>query len=180
MMKKRVGNLLLIAGTGKNSGKTTLACGLISHFSNQLQIFALKISTHKHTPADKELLLVANNNYSIYEEKSALKEKDSNRMLNAGAFRSFYLECKNENLPDAFDHFLTLIPLAKPIIVESPALYHFIEPGVFMIADHPGVALKKQEIIDLTETNLVIDINKDTLPDLYDSLRFKNNEWLFV
>ncbi|MBK8884338.1 MAG: hypothetical protein IPN67_18855 [Bacteroidales bacterium] len=40
-------NLLLIAGTGTKSGKTTMACKIIRQFS-ELKITAIKITPHFH------------------------------------------------------------------------------------------------------------------------------------
>lgn len=40
-------NLLIIGGTGRNVGKTTLANLLIKKFSLQIEIIGLKVSTHK-------------------------------------------------------------------------------------------------------------------------------------
>ena len=41
-------NLLIISGSGKNVGKTLLACQIIKHFSRNSTVIGLKISPHFH------------------------------------------------------------------------------------------------------------------------------------
>ncbi len=83
--------LLLIAGNGRDSGKTTLACLIIQKFSPEHQIIALKISPHKHRIAAGGKVICDTENLYIAEETNAGTGKDSSRMLQAGASRSFFI-----------------------------------------------------------------------------------------
>ena len=85
--------LLLIAGNGRDSGKTTLACLIIQKFSTDHQIIALKISPHKHRIAAGGKVICDTENLYIAEETNPGTGKDSSRMLQAGAGRSFFICC---------------------------------------------------------------------------------------
>ncbi|TAL59958.1 MAG: hypothetical protein EPN88_16615 [Bacteroidetes bacterium] len=77
-------NLLLIAGTGTKSGKTSIACRIISQFKI-LNITAIKISPHLHEVTPGLIPLIEKKGYSVYEETNRNTSKDTSRMLHSGA-----------------------------------------------------------------------------------------------
>jgi hypothetical protein len=125
-------NLLLIAGTGTKSGKTTIACRIIEQFRD-LSITAIKISPHFHetTPGLKSIHEKAG--YAIYEETNRNTTKDTSRMLNSGASRVYFAKVFDDSLLFVFEEIYRQIPAGTPIICESPALRNFVEPGAFII-----------------------------------------------
>jgi hypothetical protein len=125
-------NLLLIAGTGTKSGKTTMACRIIEQFKH-LNVTAIKISPHFHETTPKLKAIHEEAGYSIYEEENRDTTKDTSRMLNSGASRVYFAKVLDDRLKYVFDKILKLIPEGAPIVCESPALRNFIEPGVFII-----------------------------------------------
>ena len=74
-----VPNLLLIAGTGIKSGKTTIACRIIEQFSN-LNITAIKISPHFHVTTLGLNIIYEEEGYAIYKETNSDATKDTSRM----------------------------------------------------------------------------------------------------
>jgi len=127
-----VTNLLLIAGTGNKSGKTTLACRAIEQFRDT-GIIAIKITPHFHETTPGLILLKERLGYSIYEETDPETNKDTSRMLKAGAARVFFVKVTDNNLGAAFSEILEFIPSGTPVVCESPALRYFAEPGLFVI-----------------------------------------------
>lgn len=125
-------NLLLIAGTGTKSGKTTIACTIIEQFKH-LNITAIKISPHFHETTPGLQTIYEESGYSIYEETNRNATKDTSRMLNSGASRVYFAKVLDDRLKFVFDKILKLIPEGTPIVCESPALRNFIESGVFII-----------------------------------------------
>jgi hypothetical protein len=125
-------NLLLIAGTGTKSGKTTMACRIIEQFS-VLNIIAIKISPHFHetTPGLKPVFEEIG--YAIYEETNSATTKDTSWMLSSGAEKVYFAKVLDDRLLFVFNKIMDLIPKGTPIICESPALRKYIEPGVFII-----------------------------------------------
>ena len=125
-------NLLLIAGTGTRSGKTSMACRIIEQFSD-LKITAIKISPHIHERTAGLIPKTEKKGYSVYEETNSNTSKDTSRMLNSGADRVFFAVVWDSQLLNVFNEIMEVIPINTPVICESPVLRNFIEPGVFII-----------------------------------------------
>jgi hypothetical protein len=144
-------NLLLIAGTGTKSGKTTLACRIIEQ-SGDLNITAIKITPHFHETTPGLTPIHEEPGYAIYEETNTGSSKDTSRMLQAGASKVYFAKVLDDRLLYVFNKILDLIPEGTPIICESPALRYYVEPGAFLI-------------ISSQTTNKFKDISKlQTLP----------------
>jgi hypothetical protein len=129
---KYIPNLLLIAGTGTKSGKTSMVCKIINQFPN-LNITAVKISPHFHETTAGLITITEKKGYSIYEETNRDTIKDTSRMLKAGAYKVFFAKVWDDQVLDVFNEIMESIPANTPVICESPALRNFIEPGVFVI-----------------------------------------------
>ncbi len=125
-------NLLLIAGTGTKSGKTTMACKIIRQFS-ELKITAIKITPHFHETTPGLLPVFEKSGYAVYKESEPTGFKDTSRMLEAGAENVFFAKVWDNQLFEAFNEIMKLIPPGSPVICESPALRNFAEPGAFII-----------------------------------------------
>jgi len=158
-------NLLLIAGTGTKSGKTSLACRIIEQFKS-LNITTIKISPHFHETTPGLKTIREETGYAIYEETDRNTTKDTARMLRSGASKVYFAKVVDKRLKFVFDKIMDLIPEGTPIICESPALRNFIEPGLFIIMtsettnkhkniNHlqqlPHVMLKLEELKSISE-----------------------------
>jgi len=136
-----VPNLILIAGTGTKSGKTTIACRIIEQFKS-LNIIAIKITPHFHETTLGLNIICEEAGYSIYEETNLESFKDTSRMLRSGASKVFFAKVFDDKLLYVFNKINDLIPEGMPIICESPALRNFIEPGVFIIMSSETTKLR--------------------------------------
>jgi len=125
-------NLLIIAGTGTKSGKTTMACRIIEQLKD-LEITAIKITPHFHETTPGLITRAEKDGYSIYEETDSESPKDTSRMLKAGAAKVFFAKVWDNKLPDVFNDIMKEIRAGTPVICESPALRNYVEPGVFII-----------------------------------------------
>lgn len=126
-------NILLIAGTGQNVGKTLFACQLIALNANSLPVFSIKIAPHFHPLNPNALIIEQNKDFSITKELDANGTKDSQRFLNAGSKEVYYVQCTDDKLSLVFDKLIKLIPKDSPIICESGGLRGIIKPGVFLM-----------------------------------------------
>jgi hypothetical protein len=170
--------LLLIAGTGRNTGKTTLACSIIKKFSADFQIIGLKISPHFHGGTDSLKLLSGNEFFNIYEETSANTGKDSSKMLKAGAYRVFYIETIDEHLLPAFMKFKELTPPGYTIVCESPALRKYVRPGVCFIVDKKNNKNKKSEILNWkNDADLFIRTDRENISNIVEKLILDKLGW---
>jgi len=126
--------LFLIGGSGRNVGKTTFACMLIEQLSKKNDVIGLKVSNIK--PDDSALHGFHENklqdDFEIFEEKGK-GDKDSQRMLNAGASRSFFIRTNDTFAEVAFKSFLTQIDNKSLIVCESNSLRKYVEPKVFVM-----------------------------------------------
>ena len=125
-------NLLLIAGTGTKSGKTSMVCRIIEQFRD-LKITAIKITPHFHEITPGLKTIHEETGYAIYEETTTNTTKDTSRMLDSGADKVYFAKVLDNRLLFVFKKIMNLIPEGTPIICESPALRNYIEPGVFII-----------------------------------------------
>jgi hypothetical protein len=170
-----VPNLLLIAGTGTKSGKTTMACRIIEQF-NQLKITGIKISPHFHDTTPGLNVIYKEDRYAIYEETNSNATKDTSRMLNSGASKVYFAKVFDDRLLFVFNKIQNLIPEGTPIICESPALRNFIEPGVFIIMSSETLNKRKNISHFLALPHLMFkmeELNKlNTIP-----VEFENGKW---
>jgi len=171
-------NVLLIAGTGRNAGKTTLACAIINRISRKSSVYAVKISPHLHHKISSSELIYNGENFLIYEEKKSTHQKDSSRMLAAGAFKSFYIESADQQVMQAFETLHSLIPKNSPIVCESPALRTFMEPGIFIITDNEKVVSRKKKVIQqMPFAHLVVKSLPDGPESLISQFSFEDGKW---
>ena len=122
---------MIITGTGRNVGKTLTACRIIEHLATKYSPVGVKVSSHMHPLPDNMKILSHNENFVVAEEKS-FNNKDSSRMLQAGAGKAYYIQAHNGSVHQAFLCLLPKLDPSQPVVVESGGLYDFIEPSVLL------------------------------------------------
>jgi len=143
---KNCPNILLIAGTGRNAGKTMLACEIIRHLSKTADVIGVKISSHFH-PVESGQKIVANPAYYHIIEETLHTSKDSSRMLQAGAKKVFYIQAKQDNLEEAFNTISAELSCC-PVICESGGLHRYIKPGLFLFVRGEEIPENKKAMSD--------------------------------
>jgi len=171
---KNYQNILIVMGTGRNIGKTVSACSLIQHLSEKHRTVGVKISPHFHTLESDLKYLHSSEEFVIVEEQDTT-QKDSSRMLQAGAEKVFYVQAKNENLAEAFCLILKSVRPEQPVVVESGGLYEIIEPGLlfFIAGEKP-----KKEIEIRRGTNVVKVPSGEVRNFEWKSIQFKNGNFM--
>ncbi|MCU0456460.1 MAG: hypothetical protein MUE74_09175 [Bacteroidales bacterium] len=171
-------NLLLIAGTGNKSGKTTFACKVIGQHAGQ-GIAGIKITPHFHETTPGLVLLAETKGSSVYEETDPETGKDTSRMLKAGAARVFFVKVTDNNLLSGFKKTLEYIPAGAPIVCESPALRHYVEPGllVIMSSEHAHNNKDISKLLQLPHVSFKLDevSAMKAVP-----LNFQEGKWVFT
>jgi len=171
-------NLLLIAGTGTKSGKTTMACRIIEQF-RALNITAIKISPHFHDTTPGLKTIYEETGYAIYEETNPDSAKDTSRMLHSGASKVYFAKVLDNRLLFVFSKIKELIPRDTPIVCESPALRNFLEPGVFIIMSSATTRTRKDISRFLALPHLKFEFEK--LPELSSiPIGFEDGRWLYL
>lgn len=176
-----ISNLLLIAGTGRNTGKTLLATSIIEKFAADFKLIGLKISPHFHSGTESLEAIHKNKNFNIYQETSLVSSKDSSRMLIAGADQVYYIECYDEYMEEAFKVFLQVTDSSGPIICESPALRKYVEPGIFIIVDSQSNQNKKQDVLNIKQkADLFIETDTEGFEPLIKQIIYNQHCWTLV
>jgi len=149
MTEIRMPRLLLIAGNGRNSGKTTFACSVIRNLNRQYAIIAIKISPHPYSTVTENG--ETGITFGISEETVSLSGKDSSRMLDAGAFKSFFITANESHLNKVAESIEMLAPPGSYILCESGGLRKHIEPGLFFIVSRKENVELKPTLNELTK-----------------------------
>ena len=153
--------ILLISGSGQNTGKTTLACKIIEQ-NKEKQIVVIKISPHFHTVENGDLLY-SDNLYQIYQEHNTDGIKDSSKMLIAGAKEVFYIQATDKGLDLAYKKVSELISNNSFVVCESGGLRDIIKPAVFIFIkniDESKIKEKSKHLIPLADGILIFDGKK--------------------
>lgn len=138
-------NLLLIAGNGRNVGKTWLACRIIEKLSQNHKVTAIKISAHFH-PVDADSVVVQNERFIISAE-TQINSKDSSLMLQAGAAKVYFIMASPQYLDEAF-YFLKDELKNKIIVCESGGLVEIVNPGFFLFVMKVGTQIQKPHLLE--------------------------------
>lgn len=172
--KDKYSNVLIIAGTGRNSGKTMLACMIIQKF-RELKPVAIKISPHFHEPTDGLVSWHEGADFNIFRETSSDSGKDSSRMLDSGASEVYFIQAYDKFVSEAFKLVRKIHPPDRPIICESPSLPLYIEPGILLLCDNKE-KIHKKDISHLIDQAARIYYPLIHDPDL-DGLGFAAGRW---
>ena len=125
-------NWIVIAGNGRNTGKTTLACQIIA-CNRDAGVTGVKISPHHHPLNRPGRYCDTGRKLHSLPGKKEMNSKDSSRMLQAGASEVFYIQCSDQSLPEMFVH-LEKLTTGKPVVCESGGMRKLIVPAVFIMA----------------------------------------------
>jgi hypothetical protein len=144
-----VPNMVMIGGNSRNSGKTTIACNIIRKLSVTHEVIGLKVTsirpgeTGMHGKHDEDITT----NYSIFEEINSESDKDTAKMLRAGATHVYYIRVSGAFVEPAILHLLSKYINNQVIVCESRSLRNIITPGLFvmMLRD-----VSKEESKDVT------------------------------
>ncbi len=147
-------NLLIVAGTGRNVGKTTLVAKIIQELGRDAKfciptVVALKITPHFHSHQCE--VLHKDEHFCIALEKNAHTEKDTSKMLRAGAEKVYFVQAPDAALPAALALLLPLLPKDSPIVCESAVLRDFLQPGLFVVLTRKGEEGKVQRRLALAD-----------------------------
>jgi molybdopterin-guanine dinucleotide biosynthesis protein A len=131
--------MLMVGSLGRSLGKTEFACSLIRKFSPKCDIIGIKITTIKdpkggcpHGPGCGACSALEGH-YDITAETDGKSDKDTSRMLAAGAKRVFWLRALKTHLEEGISALLDTIGNDAICVCESNSLRHLVEPGLFIM-----------------------------------------------
>jgi len=191
MRKKmfHVHNMIMIGATGRNTGKTAMACRLIKKFISSYTVIALKVTTIKETdgkcPRGGEGCGVCSSlegSYLLTEEGKDNPKKDTGKMLAAGAHKVYWLRVKKECLTKGIESFLKLVNNGpdKIIICESNSLRLAVEPGLFLINQNvceSSIKQSCQDVLSHQDSMIQFDSEKFVFDIDADDINYVDSHW---
>lgn len=170
--QKSFKNMILIAGDGRNVGKTFLSCKIIRHLSSHCNVIGIKISPHFHNHPNDETIVYKNDRIVIVDEK-AITRKDSSLMLQAGAKRVFFIMSRQNDLEEAFSIISDQL-LNHCIVCESGGLHDVLKPGLFLFVKSREEEIQKKHLLQYAP---IIVTNRDNSFDFEESsIGYNNNQ----
>jgi len=137
--------MLMIGSTGRNVGKTTFACEVIRRHAKKHQVIGIKITTIQtrdgscpHGGQGCGVCGTLKTGFSITREQLSGNEKDTTRLLLAGAEKVFWLRVMRGHMEEGLRSLLAEIPGNAMVVCESNSARTVIEPGVFLMIQETG------------------------------------------
>jgi len=175
----------MIGSAGSNVGKTELACALLGRFSKSRDVIGIKVTTIKdkegRCPRGGEGCGVCSSLegvYSITEELDSISEKDTARLLAAGACRVFWLRVREEHLQEGITALLDVIGHDTVSICESNSLRQVVEPGLFlMVGSHETKSWKSSALGVKKYADRIIISDGSSFDFDPNRIKFINGKW---
>jgi len=175
---KKLNNILLVSGSGRNCGKTTFACHAISQLSKVGKVIGLKISPHFHLTGNKQKLVDRGEGFQVFQETDLLSEKDSSRMLQAGACEVFFIQCNDMNLSGIWGEMKKLIPENVPVVCESGSFSNVYLPGMHvLVVENVPDKSKKSYFENVEKADFIVKKEEFSLENFGFEILFKGNKW---
>lgn len=171
-IRNKMPNLLLIAGNGRNVGKTYFACRIIDFLSKKTEVCGVKISSHFH-PINNADVLLENERFVILEEKRRTT-KDSSLLLQAGAKKVLFIMATQENAAEAFEEVQSFLP-QHAIICESGGLHEIITPGLFFFVNRNGQEIIKKH--HLNHSPIIVNNNGEDFDFNINNINYSNHKF---
>ncbi len=154
-------NLLMIGAAERNAGKTQFACEVLRRYAKTKPLVAIKVTPvagpDDCCPRGAEgcgICQESTGRYVIAEEKSRDGEKDTSRLLVAGASKVLWLRSVRDSLGEGIEVVLRQIPAGTGIICESNSSRVVVEPALFLVLKHKDRASVKdscRQVIHLAD-----------------------------
>ena len=182
----KLDGMLMIGSAASNIGKTELASTLLRKFSKSCNVIGIKVTTIR----DKEGQCPRGGEgcgacsslegvYSIVEEFDSSSEKDTARLLAAGASRVFWLRVREEHLMEGITALLDVIGPDAVSICESNTLRQVVKPGLFLMVGSPNSKNWKSSALGVKKYADRIVISDGSSFDFDPNrIKFINGKWI--
>jgi hypothetical protein len=175
----------MIGGNARHAGKTTLACSVIRKFSGRLPIIGLKVTSvypgddefHGDHPDEFSM------DWTIMEETQPYGEKDTSRMLQAGATRVFYIRTQESSIVEAYQQFLERFVNDTLVVCESRSLRKHVRPGIFLLMMRTTGHSQEKEMsfyLDLADETCEQGDKQEKIDDIISRIHITDQGWYLV
>ncbi len=178
--RKPYPNVLVVGGTGRNSGKTSFLCRLIEKYRGILPITGLKVSAIY--PTEKKFHgfhpFCPEEGIQIFRETNAGGEKDTSRMLLSGAREVWFVSAADDKLEEALGKFLNIVGRETIMICESNSLAGIIQPGLFVMIKRNEHAPFKPRVLELEKyADMVVNYEDGSFEPVVEGIKFDSRGW---
>ncbi len=174
----RLPNWLIVYGTNRNAGKTTLITRIIRRFHSEITVCAIKISPHFHHLEEDAVILAKTDDFVIVKEVKPSTGKDSSRMLDAGADLVLYVQVWDNNLDRILPTIIENIIPGSVVICESGWVRNLVEPGVFLILNRKDEPEMKENVAKFKPlADRWIEFDGENFDFNPEDLSFENGKW---
>ena len=181
MKKQTFNNVILVSGSGRDCGKTTLACAIIKQLSVNNKVIGLKISPHVHITGNDQEVVITGDGYTIYRETNSNSGKDSSRMLNSGADQVYFVQMTDKHLSKIESALYKLLPPTSIVVCESGSFALRYIPGIHFLVEGEIVDKSKESYIRNLEVADQIILQKDINMGLATYMvQYKDQKWSFI
>ena len=142
---RKLEGMLLIGSAGANVGKTELACAIIRKLGESSPLTGIKVTTVQAKDgqcprggAGCGVCSSLDGNFVITEETNRTSDKDTSRLLRAGASRVLWLRVIRTHLQEGLKALLEVIGPDAVSVCESNSLRQVVEPGLFLMVGTRG------------------------------------------
>ena len=161
-------NMLLVGSTARNTGKTTFCVAFLNKWQDKFDIIGLKVTAIRkgksacpHGNHECGVCASLVGNYEITEETNKSGEKDTQKLLAAGAKKVFWIRALTEYVQEALDVFMAQIAPGHMIVCESNALTAFITPGASVLMHrNDAMQIKPSAKLFMQNADFVCDISE--------------------
>ncbi|MBW8016448.1 MAG: molybdenum cofactor guanylyltransferase [Planctomycetes bacterium] len=136
----KIPGMIMIGAGDRNVGKTEFACSLIRKFGSQHNIIGIKVTTIEHANAGCHrgaggcgVCGTLESNFCITEETNSQPDKDTCRMLSAGAKKVYWLRVLKPHLKEGVIALQAAIGADAVCVCESNSLRSIVEPDLFFM-----------------------------------------------
>ena len=177
--------MLMIGSAGTNVGKTELACAILRKFGPSREIVGIKVTTIEEKdgqcPRGGQGCGVCSSlqgDFCITLEADKSSNKDTGRLLSAGASRVFWLRSLKSRLHEASTALLQTVGSDAVSICESNSLRHVVEPGLFLMVERAAQQVWKKSAQEVKKYADRIVISHGGTFDLdLDQIAIVNRKW---
>ena len=179
--------MLIIGSAGRNSGKTEFATRLIAKFADSPGIIAAKATAVDRTDGSCPrggsgcgVCSSLNEDFLITEECDIEGDKDTCRLLAAGAERVYWLRVLKSKMKKGFTQLQNSIEPGVAWICETNSLRHAVRPDLFlMVMNNEKQEIKKSasEVIEHTDAIITSDPANSSFDLDMSRLSINNGRW---
>lgn len=172
MTARSLPTMILVGSTARHIGKTDLSTRLIGALRRRGKVIGVKVTTirdrREKCPRGGDGCGVCSSvsgDFEVVEETDPNGEKDTSRLLRAGAARVFWLKVLRDALTEGFEALSARLDRDAVIVAESNSLRHVVKPGLFlMVKDRASEGIKPtaREVMPLVD---LIVPSADGAPD---------------